>query len=43
MIKGKRAEVDWSSPETVVVIILCVLLGLVFLYYIWNLKGRLMP
>lgn len=43
MVIGKRGDVDFSSPEAIVVIILCILLGLAFLYYIWTLKGRLMP
>jgi len=43
MIKGKKGEVDWSSPETLVKILLAIILGLVVLYFIWMLRGKIMP
>lgn len=43
LFSDKKAEVDWSSPETLVIIILVVLLGLAFIFYILKLKGRLLP
>jgi len=42
-ITTKKGEVDFSSPESIVIIILCILLGIALLYYVWTLKGRLMP
>ncbi len=42
-IPTKKGEVDFSSPESIVIIILCILLGLTLLYYVWTLKWRLMP
>ncbi|MBI2102860.1 hypothetical protein HYT55_03405 [Candidatus Woesearchaeota archaeon] len=41
--KSTRGETDWSSPETLVIIILVVLLGLAFIFYVLKLKGRLLP
>lgn len=38
-----RGEVDWSSPETLVILILAVLLGVGLLFYVLYLKGKLMP
>ena len=40
--RGKRG-VDWAAPNTLVVIILAVLLGLAFLVYVWKLRGNLLP
>jgi hypothetical protein len=40
--KGKKA-VDWASPTTMITVILSIILGLAFLYYIWTLKGKLGP
>lgn len=41
--KCTRGEVDWSSPETLVVLILAVLLGVGLLLYVLYLKGKLIP
>ncbi len=41
--KRTRGEVDWSSPETLIIIILAVLLGFALIFYVLKLKGRLLP
>ena len=38
-----KKGVDWSNPQTLVVVVLAIILGLTFLYLVWNLRGRLMP
>ena len=42
-MKFNKKGVDWASPSTLVVILLAILLGLAFLYYVWQLKSRLAP
>ncbi len=40
---NKRGEVDWASPTTLVVIILAILLGIAFIWYITTVSGRIAP
>jgi len=42
MLKEKKA-VDWASPQTLVVTILAILLGIGLLYAVWKLRGTIMP
>ena len=37
---NNKGEVDWTSPETLVIIILSILLGLAFIYFVWHLRGQ---
>lgn len=39
--KGEEAE--HSTITTLIIVMLCIVLGLAFLYYIWKLKGRVAP
>ncbi|MEK6901878.1 MAG: hypothetical protein AABX37_06035 [Nanoarchaeota archaeon] len=38
-----KHAVDWTSPSTLAMIILTVLLGIAFLYGLWQLQGRFLP
>jgi len=42
-IESRQGETDWTSPQMLVILILAVLLGLVFIFYVLKLKGRLLP
>ena len=42
MLKEKKA-VDWASPQTLVVTILAILLGIGLLYAVWKLRCTIMP
>lgn len=41
-IRDKKG-VDWGSSTTLVTIILAIIIGLAFIFYIIKLKGRLIP
>ncbi len=36
----KKGEVEWASPQTLMIVILVVLAGLAFIFFALKLKGR---
>ncbi|MBS3123608.1 hypothetical protein J4437_03145 [Candidatus Woesearchaeota archaeon] len=35
-----KKGVDWTSPQTLAILLLSLLLGLAFLYFVWQLRGK---
>ncbi len=42
-MKLYNKAVDWSSPGTLVIFVLAILLGLAFLFFIWKLQRGVTP
>jgi len=42
-MKFNKKGVDWTSPTTLVIVIIGALLGFFLIFYFIKLKGRLLP
>ncbi len=42
-LRKKKGEVEWTSPQTLMIVILVVLAGLAFIFFALKLKGRFFP
>jgi len=41
--KMNKKGVEWKSPEFIVVLILTILVGIAFIYFLLKLQGRVAP